>query len=279
MRKIFAMILTVVLTLSLSAVTAENAGMANPWIELESPEELNEKAGTYLQLPGVMGVRVKACRLMNQGEPMLAEVIFEVNGMEYTLRTAGCVEDISGFYMPDGKTAFEGREYDSFAIVNAEEMKLARWLNLDGQYILYVRDGGTMEEETFAGIAEEMFLLTNRFSLPEIAEGTYYDSVSMRAYAEVSMIEEGKYAIEVHWSDSVSEDNQWNMTAVLTEDGLLVYDDCEEKHVVTMEDGSSTEVYANLIPEGYFAVSEGKLLWTGAADESCRDCVFELAGK
>lgn len=279
MKKILVFVLAAILMMVFVTTYAENVGMVNPWSEVESLEELNEKAGTYLQLPGVMGVEVKAYRLMEQGEPVIAEVIFTVNGTEYTLRGAGCVEDISGVYLADGKTAFEGKEHDSYAVVTTDEMKLARWLNLDGQYILYVMDEGKMDEETFAGIADEMRALTNRFVLPVIEEGTYYDSYSMRAYAMVALTEDGRYDIEVHWSDSAWEDNVWNMTATMMEDGLLVYDDCVAKNVVTQEDGSFTENYANLIPEGYFTVSEGKLLWNGAADESCRECVFELAGK
>ncbi len=279
MKKILVFILAAVLAMVFVSACAESFGMVNPWSEVESLEELNEKAGTYLQLPGVMGVEVKAYRLMNQGETMIAEVIFTVNGTEYSLRGAGCVEDVSGVYLSDGKTAFEGKEYDSFAVVATDEMKLARWLNLDGQYILYVMDEGKMDDVTFAGIADEMRTLTNRFVLPVIEEGTYYDSYSMRAYATVALTEDGCYDIEVHWSDSAWEDNVWNMTASMMEDGLLVYDDCVAKNVVTKEDGSFTENYANLLPDGYFAVSEGKLLWTGAADESCRECVFELAGK
>lgn len=279
MKKMFAFILAMILMTVFGTAFTENLGIINPWSEVESLEELNEKAGTYLQLPGVMGVEVKAYRLMEQGEPVIAEVIFAVNGVEYVLRGAGCVEDISGVYLADGKTAFEGKEYDSYAAVTTEEMKLARWLNLEGQYILYVMDEGKMDDDTFNGIVDEMRALTNRFVLPVIEEGTYYDSYSMRAYATVALTEDGRYDIEVHWADSAWEDHVWNMTASMMEDGLLVYDDCVARDVVTKEDGSFTETYANLIPDGYFAVSAGSLLWTGAADESCRECVFELAGK
>ncbi len=276
MKKVLSLLVTLVLVLAAITASADGFGMVNPWTEFDSLEELNEAAGTNLSLPGVMGVEAKANRFLNGEDYSVAELIFDVNGIEYTLRGAGTTVDISGVCMADGKTAFEGSEFEPFAIAQNDDMKLARWLNIDGQYVLIAADNGILEAETFEGIAQEMMMLTNSFELMEIAEGTYYDSVSRRASAVVTKTETGDYAIEIHWADSAFEDNVWEMTAKKMEDGLLVYDDCVCKHVVTKEDGSFTEAYANLIPDGYFAVAEDKLLWTGAADEGCRDCVFEL---
>lgn len=80
----------------------------------------------------------------------------------------------------------------------------------------------------------------------------------------------------MHWSESAFADNEWLMTAAITEDGMLSYSDCCHNRIVTAEDGTVTELAADVIPTGYFEVRNGALLWTGAAEVTCRDCVFEL---
>lgn len=251
-------------------------GMANPWIEMDSLEALNEAADVNLQLPGVMGITEIAYRLLESEDTVLAELCFSVNGVPYMLRASGDLEnDISGVYTENGETAFAGMEQEERAIVIADNCKLARWMNISGQYVLTVEDEGAMPAETFEGIVDEMMNITNPYQPTEIAEGLYYDRTSERAYATVTAFEEDTYAIEIHWSDSASEDNVWNMTAAVTEDGLLTYSDCTEKCILTAEDGTSVEKDMNLIPEGYFEIVGELLLWTGAAEDECTTCVFE----
>ena len=271
-----------VLMLTCAAFAEEGAapgmiGMPNPWTELDSLEALNEAADVNLRLPGVMGVTDISYRLMAADQPVLAELCFSVNGTEYTLRASGEMEsDISGVYLDNGETAFAGKEYEGRATVVTDTAKIARWLNISGQYILYVQDEGQMDADTFEGIVDEMMDITNPYQPVRIAGGTYYDTVSQRAYAEVTDAGNDAYTVEIHWSDSCWEDNVWNMTCIVTEDGLLTYHDCVMKHVVTADDGTVTEAEANLNPDGYFEIVGGRLLWTGAADPGCTGCVFEL---
>ena len=108
-----------------------------------------------------------------------------------------------------------------------------------------------------------------------LADGTYCDRFSERAYAMVEAQADGTYHIAVHWSSSAYEYTIWTMTAVPQADGTLTYTDCVEELVKTAEDGTETRTPANLIPSGYFKLVDGALAWTGAAEESCRECVFE----
>ena len=256
------------------------AGMVNPWQEMGSLEELHEAAGVHLELPGVMGVSDVYYRLMKTEDLTMAELDFSVNGMEYCFRASRNLdEDISGVYTESGDTAFSGVLYENPSVVISTPYKLARWQSAGVQYVLCLSDEeNTMEQETFEGIADEMMSLTLQRST-ELAAGKYWDAYSMRAHAAVSFAGDDAYAIEIHWSDSAFEYYAWTMTAAFAEDGCLVYNDCVLKQVVTDENGNETETEANLIPDGWFEVSDGILYWTGAADNYCRSCAFEPAAE
>lgn len=136
-----------------------NAGLANPWVEYDSLEEINEKVGGCLTRPGVMGVEDNYFAVLNESE--MAEYRFTLNGMEYVFRFApAATEDISGVYA-DGGTVF-GHDYPGDTeTVMLDTMKLARWLNIDGQYVLIVKDDGKLEGDTFDSIVSELVAMTN----------------------------------------------------------------------------------------------------------------------
>ena len=251
------------------------AGMADPWTELSSLEELNEAADMNLQLPPVMGVTVSAYRLLSTDEQLIAEVIFEVNGQSFRLRGSPEFDtDISGIYMEDGNTAFAGHENECRTDVLTDEVKAARWMDINGQYVLSADDATAVDAETFTAMADELQEVTNPDQPIVLPEGTYYDTTSERAAAEVKSLGNDAYAITVHWADSAFEYTEWTMTAVMGEDGTLSYQDCVEKLVSQAEEGEPVETVANLIPDGFFIPTENAIAWTGAAEESCRDCVF-----
>ncbi len=117
--------------------------------------------------------------------------------------------------------------------------------------------------------------------------GEYQDEVSQRASAAViANTESQSLNITVMWSGSATSAAQWTMNAV-KEGNKLVYSDCAYTELIysddTDEEGTGDEevgggaeetlVYEN--GSGYFEISDdGKLLWTGAADEQCQECVF-----
>lgn len=105
-------------------------------------------------------------------------------------------------------------------------------------------------------------------------EGYYQDSVSQRARMYVWQTESG-LGIRVNWASSAFEDGEWDMTAVLTADSKLEYNDCAEYRLTYSDENEvkSEQVASNR--QGFFTIKDGKLLWNGAADEGCRECVFE----
>lgn len=261
-----------------------NAGLANPMTAYDSLEEINEIVGSKLCSPAVMGVGDKAYFVYNLGDYQMAEYQFTVAGLKYNFRSAPVVDkDISGLHV-NGGTAFQGQgASEEIQYAESADAKAARWFTIDGQYVLAAADEGKMDKDTFLSIAEELRICT----LPGMSEGElaafyaglsgkYEDSVSQRAWAEVTANGSESVTIVVHWSSSAFEYDQWTMTARLAEDGLLSYPGEEHSIFTTDADGSTMQMMADaaLVP-GWFEFVDGKLLWTGANDEQCRACVFE----
>lgn len=117
--------------------------------------------------------------------------------------------------------------------------------------------------------------------------GEYQDETSGRAAATVIANTEAKCVnITVTWSSSATESTEWTMSAV-KEGNQLVYSDCTKRTTVVSEDmdeegegdedgmgGGAEETVEYEGGSGSFEISDGKLLWTGAADEDCTGCVF-----
>ena len=117
--------------------------------------------------------------------------------------------------------------------------------------------------------------------------GEYQDETSGRAAATVIANTEAKCVnITVTWSSSATESTEWTMSAV-KEGNQLVYSDCTKRTTVVSEDmdeegegdedgmgGGAEETVEYEGGSGSFEIADGKLLWTGAADEDCTGCVF-----
>lgn len=104
--------------------------------------------------------------------------------------------------------------------------------------------------------------------------GDYQDSVSQRANM-TTWLTNGGLAIRVSWSSSAFQNNEWNMTAVLTADNKLEYTNCSQFEITYHDNDThdSKEIYSN--QKGYFTIEGNKLIWNGASDEICQACVFE----
>ena len=105
--------------------------------------------------------------------------------------------------------------------------------------------------------------------------GEYIDGYSQRAVAVVTA-EDKSAQIIVSWSSSVKETTVWTMNVKFSGDSKLEYKDCLAEEVVYDDQGKEirTEIYKD--GTGYFELQDGKLAWTGAVDDGCKDCIFEL---
>lgn len=238
--------------------------IVNPIIKCESLEEVNKKAGVTIVSPGVMGKEDKSYTYINV-DPIIGQYVFEVNGVEYTLRASKNIkEDISGLYV-DGNEFEEGKDF----VLISKEYKMDRFF-VDGvQYVLTIKDNGEMSEDQFYTIIQEIEAIHGK----DVLVGEYADATSQRATAIV-LKEDDKYNITVHWSSSATEAMEWNMLASF--DGeKLTYAGENITNYKTDDKGNQVieETASNNL--GYFEVKDNILYWKGAAMDYCRDCAFE----
>lgn len=282
MKKVLAIMLAALMIFSMAAcgTKKEESGVKNPWVTYESLEQLNEKFGCKLARPGVMGVSDEAYTALETENEIIAQYNFSLGGYDYTLRYSPEFEkDISGLYIGKG-TAFEGVSGE--ATVSSDEFKAARWMTVDGQYVLSVADKGKMDSAAFESAAEEIRSLTipglsaaEKQVIYDNLAGEYSDTFSGRAVLDITAIEGGVKAL-VSWGSSASENDTWEMTLTVGEDELFSYTDGKHiRHTWNEKGEEATEEIAK-DQNGYFELNEkGDLLWTGAADEDCKECVFE----
>jgi len=137
----------------------ETIGMPNPMVACDSLEALNEKLGSRLAKPATMGVTDEAFYTIGEGAEAIAQYNYTLAGYAWTFRFSPVFDtDISGVYTEEG-TVFEGTSAGEFETGAADDMLLARWATVDGQYVLVV-EGSAYTEEEFASIAQEMRALT-----------------------------------------------------------------------------------------------------------------------
>lgn len=127
---------------------------------------------------------------------------------------------------------------------------------------------------------------------PDGLSGDYKDSVSKKASLSLSYDNTREiYGIVVEWPKSETVNDVWVMTGYMNDSDQIVYEDCI---YVTIDDSkadqedstesASDETFSYATGgetlnyesgEGYITVKDGKLYWDGAADEDCKECVFE----
>lgn len=269
-------------------------GFANPMVQYDSLEELNDTYYAFLVKPPVMGVTNEAFYgIEGDLEYPIAQYTFDLNGIDYMFRYSGDIRsDISGIYHGDGML-FDNAEANDAGeeIVFTDELKAARWITVDGQYVLAAYDNGVYDAETFGMIVSELHGLTvaiydmsdetlDNDETEGDAEADYYsaiagqyqDSYGKRASAVVEDC--GSYAnITVNWASSADENTKWTMN-LYYEDGVYSYTDGIKMNVVGDE---GTVVYEDAV--GFFELVDGVLCWTGAPEEDCVNCTFEKMDK
>ena len=120
--------------------------------------------------------------------------------------------------------------------------------------------------------SEELIASEVAFDLSDF-EGSYQDSFSQRAGAEVFCSDKGLDII-IHWANSAFSYCEWNMRCIFV-DGKLVYDNCSERLISFDENEKETYEIMDFPSKGYFEIMEGNLCWTGAGDDYCAQCIFE----
>ena len=248
------------------------AGLANPMTVCATLDEVNTAAGTKLVKPGDEVTDEVFTTI--KGEPVLGQYQFTLSGVTYTWRAANTTNDITGIY-EDAIESEYPKSNDDAAFKTTENFRISFWLvDQATQYALTAP--ADTDEATFKAVTNLLVALTANKAAYTALAGNYMDSFSQRASAVIT--DNGNNAtVKVHWASSVSEYTEWTMTVTYAA-GKLVYKDCEKANIVATSEDEFDKTVEYTDGEGYFELIENKLAWTGAADENCRECIFEKFG-
>ena len=241
-------------------------GMANPMVEYDSLEEINEKVGVQIVTPGIMGKDNEKFFVISDN---LAQYNFDLNGYSFTIRGSKKTDvDISGIH--DENNVFEPGQ-DTTIYLN--DCYIDRFFDVDKQYTIVCDNPEGLDETVFSDLCFELESIM-KWHTDDPLVGDYQDSVSQRASLTVERHGE-EYVLVVNWASSASENTCWTMYA--TKDGnKLNYAGENIAHTVYDADGntvSNDETASDNI--GYFTIMDnGELHWSEASEDNLEECKF-----
>lgn len=243
----------------------------NPFSEYTSLNEINDKADVHI-------VPLNNCEIEKENFYMIenntASYVFVINGIEYYIRgVRDTGNDMSGIII-DGHLAFEGSTEDIDYREN-EEYKVFRFILDNTQYIFGVHDYGKVNQEEFFNQFYELYGQIIEASTKEEVKqyiGYYEDCVSMRAGAVVRLNNVNTLLIDIIWSSSADEYDEW-----VTE-GKIKNNKIEYKNIAHTKNKINGEEVEILSTEegqaGYFEIIDNKICWTGSGNEQTSICEF-----
>lgn len=276
MKKLFTILLTIFCLLNLSACSNNKIGLANPKVEYNSLDEINEKCNTNLVQLFNTGIISETFFVIDE---KIAEYNFSLNGIDYTLRGSKITDqDISGIYGEDGVIFKDlSNPYD---IYDGKENKAFRFVVDDTQYTLVASNCEQLDIDHFIDIASQMSNLvtgfnseTNNINETDLI-GSYQDSVSKRAQAQISLNDDGTCSILISWPDTSEQWDEWEIRATLN-NNKLEYNEIRHIKYMSDEEGNVNPIDVNDALPGYFEIKDSKLYWTGSNVENTSSCIFE----
>ena len=144
MKKMTALVLSLVMMLSLTAMAGSEpaVGLPNPWVEYDSLEAAAEAAGFELRIPYIPEeLKITAIRLI---EGSLLEVVYELDGNSIVYRQGPGEEDISGDFTEYEETATEKIEGTEVSVTykgNGGLVSLMTWQDAGFAYAFYFTPG------------------------------------------------------------------------------------------------------------------------------------------
>lgn len=279
MKKILFILLTVLISLSFASCSNKQEesnekveeegliGMPNPMKECSSLDEINKIAGTHIVIPSSINAsNLKYFTINND----LAEVRFTLDNLEWTIRGSKNVDmDISG--IADENNVFESGQD---GVVYLNDYYIDRIFVDDFQYTTVVKNQNNYDVETFSNHVFNIDKSLRAASDINGIAGMYQDSTSQRASLEILKFGD-LYDLTVTWPSSASEVTYYYISGNY-EKNKITYGG---EQIVTYqydENGEETPIDSTATNNlGYFEIKDGKLYWTGAAQDQCKTCVFE----
>lgn len=273
MKKLLTLLLIVLVSFGLIGCSNKYEPDENLYKEYETLDEINNIANVTILNPAIMGIEDQHYYIV---ESNTASTTLKINGYTYHIRGTKEINfDMSGVFK-DGKCLFDGAEGD-IQYGETDEYKVYRFFLGNIQYIFAVKDKGEIDKKVFSAQFEDYFNMMcyePSYDIYKQAIGSYQDSWSQRATAEVSFVNVNKLKIDIMWSSSASEYDEW-IVVVSPPEEKIEYKEIEHKRVVIGEDGRSKETPLDDYGPGYFEYVDQKLLWTGSGNDETSSCVFE----
>lgn len=139
---------------------SNGSGVVNPITEVDSLEELNQKAGSNFFKTDESVEDEKFLLISNSENETapIAEYDYTRKGVDYMVRYCRDITlgGISGIYSGDGVLFNDPLtdEFKNFAYTEADDSWVAHWCTIDGQYIFAVMDKTNMTESEFSEAAK-----------------------------------------------------------------------------------------------------------------------------
>ena len=140
-----------------SSTETGNASMPNPMTQVGSVEELDAQTGLSLIVP--TDATDVSCYIIESGDDDLAEVMFTLDGVEYTSRQQICSQttDISGMYYTWEKTADETYEGKTYTVSFIEgQQGIVSWYDGQSKVQHSISMGSDASESALVAIAEQL---------------------------------------------------------------------------------------------------------------------------
>lgn len=242
-------------------------GMPNPMHEYNTVSDINGIVGTHVVIPSSLPVSNAKYFTINEE---IAEVIFSLDGHEWRLRGSKILDqDISGIH--DSNNQFvQGEDFS----VYLNDYYIDRLFTENYQYTIVMKEPNGFSEETYSNYVFQIEKVLKQASDPNGIAGNYADSTSQRASMEITKFD-GLYDISISWPSSASEVTYFYISGTYDK-GKITYGG--EQIVVNQYDANGEEINVDSTATnnlGYFEIKDGKLYWTGASQEQCKECVFE----
>ena len=243
-------------------------GMPNPIKQYDSIKDINGKTGVNMIIPpSVPATDIVYSTISDE----IAQIDFKLDNHRWIVRGSKTVDqDISGIHN-ENNVFNSGEDFGLYT----NDYYIDRFFKEGFQFTIVMETGGEYYDETIFG--EYVFDLETALknaSDPNKIAGSYADSVSQRATMNILKFD-NLYDITVIWPDSASKETQWYISASYKDgklayggEQLSIYEYDEEGNMNFIDSKESN--YA-----GYFEVKDGKIYWTGAEQDQCKECIFE----
>ena len=251
-----------------SGENSENTiGMANPIKQYSTLDDINEITKCHITIPSTLPINNVLYSTITDDT---AQVQFEYLNHKWTVRGSHDTSiDLSGIYT-DENVFEEGQ--DSTVYLN--DFYIERMFTEGQQYTIVMDKPDTNDQELFSTVVWDIMKATKNACDPNGLAGNYADSVSQRATMEISKFD-NQYEIIVQWGNDATSFKEWVMSGTFEKDKLTY----KGESIATYVTDSNGDV--NVIDQtesnnvGQFEIKEGRLYWTGAAEEMCKTCIFE----